>query len=57
VGSDFIPAVIAAKQEAVLVRLYHGERPHADLWKESDERVQINQQFISSVLRQPQFPA
>ena len=51
--SDFIPAVIAAKQEGVLLKLYHGEKPHSDLWQEVDERVRINQQLIDQVLRTP----
>ena len=49
--SDFIPAVIAAKSEGVLVRLFHGDRPHSDLWQEADERIQFSQSFIDSILR------
>ncbi len=49
--SDFIPAVTAAKSEGVLVKLFHGERPHNDLWQEADERVQFDQTFIDSILR------
>ena len=49
--SDFIPAVTAAKQEGVLVKLFHGARPHDDLWKEVDERVRFDQALIDSVLR------
>ena len=51
--SDFIPAVTAAKTEGVVVRLFHGERPHSDLWREADERTQITQGFIDSVLLYP----
>lgn len=50
--SDFIPAVIAAKSEGVLIRLYHGVRPHSDLWQEADERIQITQTLVNSVRRQ-----
>lgn len=49
--SDFVPAVAVAKAEGVLVRLYHGASCHIDLLREVDERVQLNQAFIDSVLR------
>ncbi len=49
--SDFIPAVVVAKSEGVLVRLYHGMRPHSDLWQETDERIQLTQTFIDSLRR------
>ncbi len=48
--SDFIPAVTAAKTEGVVVKLFHGEKPHSDLWQEADERTRITQDFIDSVL-------
>ena len=51
--SDFIPAVIAAKSEGVVVKLLHGERPASDLWREADERTRITQEIINSVLRNP----
>ena len=51
--SDFIPAVTAAKAEGVLVRLFHGERPHSDLWQEADERTQITQDFADSIIMRP----
>ncbi len=53
--SDFIPAVLAAKQEGVLVRLFHGAKPHNELWKECDERNQITQTLIDAVRRQPRL--
>jgi uncharacterized LabA/DUF88 family protein len=53
--SDFIPAVVAAKSEGVLIRLYHGAKPHSDLWQEADERIQFNQSIIDSVRRQPRL--
>ncbi len=48
--SDFIPAVAAAKSEGVVIKLFHGERPHSDLWQETDERTRITQGFIDSIL-------
>ena len=49
--SDFIPAVAAAKSEGVMIRLFHGKQPHSDLWQEADERTQITQDFIDTILR------
>ena len=49
--SDFIPAVVAAKSEGVLVRLFHGAKPHNDLWQECDERTQLTSAFIDSIRR------
>ena len=49
--SDFIPAVTAAKSDGVLVRLYQGQRPHSDLWQEVDERTEITQSLVQSILR------
>ncbi len=48
--SDFIPAVAAAQSEGVVIRLFHGRRPHNDLWQVADERTQITQDLIQSVL-------
>ena len=53
--SDFIPAMSVPKSEGVLMRLYHGEKPHSGLWQELDERIQITQALIDSVRRQPRF--
>ena len=49
--SDFIPAIEVAKNEGVLVTLYHGSRPHADLRRQADERYRIDQPLIDSVMR------
>jgi uncharacterized LabA/DUF88 family protein len=49
--SDFIPAVAAAKSEGVLVRLYHGQSFHKDLWDCVDEREKITKTFIAAVKR------
>ncbi len=48
--SDLIPAVTAAKSEGVVVKLFHGQSPHADLWQEADERTRITQGPIDEVL-------
>ena len=53
--SDFIPAVAAAKSEGVLIKLFHGQRPHSDLVREADERTQLTQEFVDSVARHPSF--
>ena len=49
--SDFVPVVEAAKAEGVLVRLFHGESPHQDLWRAADERTLISDELIQSMLR------
>ena len=49
--SDFIPAVTAAKHEGVLVRLFHGDTAHSELWRECDERIQFSSQIIDAVRR------
>ena len=51
--SDFIPAVIAAKNEGVLVRLYHGSNFHKDLWDCVDERVPITKAFVDAITLVP----
>ncbi|MBI1902192.1 MAG: NYN domain-containing protein [Planctomycetia bacterium] len=48
--SDFLPAIIAAKQEGVVIHLFHGQNPHRDLVRECDERTRITQDFIDSIL-------
>lgn len=55
--SDFVPAVQIARNEGVLVRLYHGtrHRPHNELWELCDERHTIDRRFIDSVTREPLF--
>jgi len=51
--SDFIPAIVAAKNEGVLVRLYHGSSFHKDLWDCVDERVQITKAFVDRITVMP----
>ena len=47
--SDFIPAIVAAKAEGVLVKLFHGANPHNELWREADERIRIDRAMIDTV--------
>lgn len=47
--SDFLPAIEAAKNEGVVMHLYHGRTPHRDLVAACDERTRIDQSFIDSV--------
>ncbi len=49
--SDYVPAVKMTKNESVSVWLFHGERPHNELWDSADERVRFTGDFIDSVLR------
>lgn len=52
--SDFIPAIMSAKNEGVIVELWHGtgqSRPHGELWDGVDSRVEITQDMIDSILR------
>ena len=47
--SDFIPAIAVAKNEGVLIHLYHGSTPHRKLIEVADERTQITTAFLSDV--------
>lgn len=47
--SDFLPAVIAAKSEGVLVHLYHGPTYHKDLWDQCDERTLMTEALVRRV--------
>jgi uncharacterized LabA/DUF88 family protein len=52
--SDFLPAVQAAKNEGVLIHLYHGtgeNQPHRDLWDVADSRTEITELLVKSVLK------
>ena len=52
--SDFLPAVLAAKNEGILIHLYHGSEdnaPHKTLWDAADDRTLIDKALIDSVLR------
>lgn len=51
--SDFLPAIRAAKNEGVLVHLFHGtgpQQPHKDLWDEVDERTVITPDLLQHFL-------
>lgn len=51
--SDFLPAIRAAKNEGVLVHLFHGagpQQPHRDLWEEADDRTVITPELLSRFL-------
>lgn len=47
--SDFIPAIQVAKNEGVLIHLYHGSTPHRKLIEVADERTQITPVLLSDV--------
>lgn len=52
--SDFLPPVWAAKNEGVIVGLWHGAgdmAPHRDLWDAMDERTEVTQALINTMLR------
>lgn len=48
--SDLIPALTVAKNEGVLIHLYHGSAPHRKLVEVADERTRITTEFLSNVL-------
>lgn len=51
--SDFLPAIRAAKNEGVIIHLFHGsgpQQPHKDLWDEVDERTLITPDLLSHFL-------
>jgi len=51
--SDFLPAIRAAKNEGVVIHLFHGagpQQPHRDLWEEVDERAYITPELLSGFL-------
>jgi uncharacterized LabA/DUF88 family protein len=49
--SDLIPALEIAKNEGVLVHLYHGSAPHRKLVEVADERTRITADFLADVKR------
>lgn len=51
--SDFLPAVEVARNEGVVLHLYHGTRhpPHRELWDACDERTAITQDLIDNIRR------
>ena len=58
--SDFLPAIRAAKNEGVLIHLYHGtgpQQPHRDLWEEADDRTVITPDLLQKFLLSERQPA
>ena len=52
--SDFLPAVWTAKNEGVIVGLWHGTgamQPHKDLWDAMDERTPVTEALINTMRR------
>ena len=47
--SDFVPAITVAKNEGVIVTLYHGQSCHDDLRQAADESFRIDQALIDSI--------
>jgi uncharacterized LabA/DUF88 family protein len=48
--SDLIPALCVAKNEGVLVHLFHGSSPHRKLVEVADERTCLTNEFMQDVL-------
>lgn len=51
--SDFLPAVEIARNEGVVLHLYHftAHQPHRELWDACDERTSISQELVDKVRR------
>lgn len=49
--SDFLPAIEIAKQEGVVVHLFHGASPHNELLTRCDERVRIDDEIVDAIRR------
>ena len=47
--SDYIPAITMAKQEGVVVILYHGTSYHIDIMREADEHYKLTKEFIEAI--------
>lgn len=48
--SDFIPAIVAAKSEGIVMYLIHGPSPHDDLLDAVDERIEINEDTVNNAI-------
>jgi uncharacterized LabA/DUF88 family protein len=46
---DFVPAVVSAKEESVVVSLFHGSKRHQELWYACDDRVRIDLSLMQQV--------
>jgi uncharacterized LabA/DUF88 family protein len=49
--SDFLPAIQAAKDDGVLIRIFHGRSPHDAVLNSADESTRIDQAMIDLVRR------
>ena len=51
--SDFLPAIEVAKNEGVLVTLFHSQSypAHDDLWRLADDRIVITKEVVGNILR------
>ncbi len=49
--SDFLPAIQSAKDEGVLIKVFHGCAPHRALLQAADENYQLDQAFIEKLRR------
>jgi uncharacterized LabA/DUF88 family protein len=51
--SDFLPAIRVAKNEGVLINLFHSQLflPHDDLWQIADDRFVITEDVINKITR------
>lgn len=45
---DFVPAIRVAKNEGVVVWLFHGDSKHYELWQIADERIRIDHSLMKS---------
>lgn len=48
--SDFIPAIQVAKNEGVLIHLFHGRQPHQKLVEVADDRTLMDSAYFSDIL-------
>lgn len=49
--SDLIPAIAVAKNEGVLIHLFHGKAPHRKLVEIADERTQFSADFMKDIIK------
>src|SRR3972149_4273248 len=47
--SDLIPSLLVAKNEGVLIHLYHGSAPHRKLIEVADERTKLTAEFMADL--------
>lgn len=49
--SDFVPAIIAAKQEGILVTLYYYNKVHDSLYDVCDDRIELTKEMFEKCKR------